>query len=298
MGKSTVFFVSTGRCATQWFADNLARHYNDLAVVSHEPLGIDYQARRYFNAYHKSIEVELSSAIKSHLKFIRSVVREKHYIETGWAVYGALPFIQHQLGNQVKVVHLYRHPVKVAASLTTHNVYRRGAWTEALAISPSDSGVTQTHLEGYRWDAATDYEKCLFWWTEINNYALKMQKQFEKHSWLQLKFEDVFSRHGTNELMRLIDFLQLPKRAAFFNSRDRVTDAYSATTSKSIDVLTIEKYSKTLEIMQQLGYELDRTAISSTKKRYEMSNLQRLMSTSRRLKNLLAAFGIGRKGCR
>ena len=32
--RQVTFFVSTGRCATQWFADKLAIHYGDLAVVA------------------------------------------------------------------------------------------------------------------------------------------------------------------------------------------------------------------------------------------------------------------------
>ena len=73
--------------------------------------------------------------------------------ETGWPVYGALPFILARLKGRVKVVHLYRHPIRVAASLATKNVYSMGAWSDIVAISPSDYGVTQGYLKGNQWDS-------------------------------------------------------------------------------------------------------------------------------------------------
>ena len=35
------FFLSTGRCGTQWLAASLAEHYGDMATVDHEPMSAD-----------------------------------------------------------------------------------------------------------------------------------------------------------------------------------------------------------------------------------------------------------------
>ena len=278
--QNATFFISTGRCATQWMTDKLSTHYHDLAVVKHEPFQIEYEPRFYFNAYHRKKEVNFSHAIEDHLAFILNTIQDFSYIETGWPVYGALPFILSRLQGRVKVVHLYRHPIRVAASLATKNVYSKGAWSDAVAISPSDYGVTQGDLEGLKWNSMSQFEKCLFWWTEINQFALDLQRNFESIPWLTLKYEKVFSENSKNELRRLVNFLSLPERESFFNSLSQKTDNYSSKSPKTINFQAIEKYPKVFELMDKLEYEYEDSNISEIKKRYEMSFWQRWIRQS------------------
>ena len=227
--KQAIFFISTGRCATQWFANKLGSHYQDLAVVRHEPFTqypyFQYEPRRYYNAYHRNEKIEVSHSIENNLAFVSNTIKDSHYIEVGWLSYGMLPFILSRFIGRVKVVHLYRHPIRVAASLATHNVYSRGGWSDVVAISPSDYGVTQGYLEGQKWNSMSQYEKCLFWWTEINLFALDLQRNFESIPWLTLKYEKVFSENGKNELSKLVNFLSLPERVSFstHNRRKRIS---------------------------------------------------------------------------
>jgi hypothetical protein len=278
--KNATFFISTGRCATQWMTDKLSTHYHDLAVVKHEPFQVEYEPRFYFNAYHRKEEVNLSHAIEEHLSFIHKTIQDFSYIETGWPIYGALPFILSHLKGRVKVVHLYRHPIRVAASLATKNVYSKGAWSDAVAISPSDYGVTQGYLEGHQWNSMSQFEKCLFWWTEINQFALDLHRNFESIPWLTLKYEEVFSENSKNELRKLINFLSLPERESFFNFLSQKTDNYSSKSQKPINIHAVEKYPKVFELMDKLEYEYEDSNISEIKRRYEMSFWQRWLRRS------------------
>ena len=278
--KNATFFISTGRCATQWMSDKLSTHYHDLAVVKHEPFQVDYEPIFYFNAYHRKEEVNFSHAIEEHLAFIRNTIQDFSYIETGWTVYGALTFILSRLKGRVKIVHLYRHPIRVAASLATQNVYSKGAWSDAVAISPSDYGVTQGYLKGHKWNSMSQFEKCLFWWTEINQFALDLQRDFESIPWLTLKYEEVFSENSKNELRKLVNFLSLPERESFFNSLAQKTDNYSFKIQKSINIHAIEKYPKVFELMDKLEYVYDDSNISEIKRRYEMPFWQRWLRQS------------------
>lgn len=266
--KHATFVISTGRCATQWFADKLAAHYQDLAIVRHEPIDGAYKPRFYFRAYNRRENVEFSKAIKDHLSFIENAVRKSHYIEVGWPAYGALPFIISRLNADVKVIHLYRHPANVAASLTTHDVYSRGAWSESFAISPSDYGVVQDCLQGKKWKAMSQFEKCLFWWTEINYWALNLRKTFEGVPWLSVKYEDVFSENGGREIRKVLAFLSLPARGVFLNSLGDRIDRFSLKTDAKIDARSINNYPKAVELMQKLGYGLGDIDILNMKKRY------------------------------
>ena len=278
--KKATFFISTGRCATQWMSDKLSTHYHDVAVVKHEPFQVDYKPRFYFNAYHRKEEIAFSQVIEEHLAFINKTIQDFSYIETGWPVYGALPFIISRLKGRVKVVHLYRHPIRVAASLATKNVYSQGDWSDAVAISPSDYGVTQGYLEGHQWDSMSQFEKCLFWWTEINQFALDLKRDFESIPWLTLKYEEVFSKNSKSELRRLVNFLSLPERESFFNSLSQRTDNYSSKSQKPINIHAVEKYPKVFKLMDKLGYEYEDSNISEIKKRYEMSFWQRWLRRS------------------
>lgn len=273
--KCATFFISTGRCATQWFADRLATHYSDLAVVKHEPFHMEYEPRFYFRAYNKSEKVAFSPDIENHLNYISNTLNDSHYVETGWPVYGVLPFIFSRLNTKLKVVHLYRHPIRVAASVLTHNVYSLGEWTKSLSISPTDFGVSQDYLSGERWEAMTEFEKCLFWWTEINNWALKLQKDFSEIPWLSLKYENVFSKNGRGELRKLLRFLSLPEREDFLGSRSQKIDKFVARTDESIDVDIVKKYARTVEVMKLLEYDHDSNIMKNINSRYKRSILRR-----------------------
>ena len=273
--KYATFFISTGRCATQWFAKSLATHYHDLAIVRHEPLQMEYQTRYYFRAYHRNEKVEFSKAIRNHLAFVGHTIENYHYIEAGWPVYGVLPFILSQLKGRVKLVHLYRNPMRVAASLATHRVYNRAEWAEELAISPDDDGVVQSYLARDQWNSMSEFEKCLFWWTEVNHFALAIHRNFATIPWLSLKYEHVFSENGRNELSKLLDFLCLPERDDFLNSRTKVIDAYSLKTDRTLNIDTLRKYPKVFDVMGQLGYEYDDRITSEIKKRYEKTFFER-----------------------
>ena len=90
--KNATFFISTGRCATQWMTDKLSTHYHDLAVVKHEPFQVEYKPRFYFNAYHRKEEVNLSQTIEEHLSFIRNTIQNFSYEEMGSSI--KRPFVK------------------------------------------------------------------------------------------------------------------------------------------------------------------------------------------------------------
>lgn len=56
MANFAVFFLCTGRCGTQWFADNLEKLYQDNAVVTHEPLGPHYNPKKFYRKYGTSLD--------------------------------------------------------------------------------------------------------------------------------------------------------------------------------------------------------------------------------------------------
>ena len=178
-----------------------------------------------------------------------------------------LPTMIERFDGRIKIVHLYRHPIAVASSLLTHNVYRRGEWTKALAISPSDRGVRQPELEK-NWESMSQFEKCLFWWTEINAWALGLHAEFPEVPWLSLKFEDVFGPNGDQSLKGLLNFLNFPINEAFLNTRIKKVDRFQSNTSdqRYWDIST--EFSETASLSNRLGYQLQSFDKDQLRSRY------------------------------
>lgn len=281
-GHKATFFISTGRCATQWLTDKLSQHYGDLAVTLHEPIQTEYDPRRYFSAYSRKETPVLSPAIEGHFRFIEETLRTRDYIETGWPVYGALPFFVSRLAGRVRVVHLYRNPIETAASLATHQVYSKGPWTDALSIRPSDEGVAQPELKGARWEQMTEYDRCVFWWTEINNFGLRLRRDFPEVPWLAISFEEIFQTDGREALSRLLKFLNLPVRQEFLNSREQKTDRFHLKSDEKFNAISLDRYPKAVEVMKVLGYTFDASILPKIQKRYTKTFLHRLASRTRR----------------
>lgn len=272
-----IFFLSTGRCATQFFADKLAKHFGDLARVEHEPFQKHYQPRHYFSTHNKGEPVRTCSKIKQHLASIEETLGERCYIETGWPAYGLLPHLIEHFAGRIKIVHLYRHPLRVAASLSTHQVYSHDRWAEKMSIAPTDHGVVQPHLAGDEWNEMDEFCRCLFWWTEINHFALRLRDEWEDLPWLSLRFEDVFSTGGSEALSELIDFLGFPQREAFLDSTTEKVDRYSKKTLEKIDITQIRRFDESMRIMSQLGYSLDEITEEEIHRRHVKPPLSRFI---------------------
>lgn len=271
-----VFFLNTGRCGSQFFASKLAQHYGEIARVEHEPNQEYYQPRFFFPIIHKGEKVEISETLLKHFDSIEETLKTKHYIETGWPAYGVLPHIIERFKGRVKIVHLFRHPVNVASSLTTHRVYSRGEWTNKMSITPADYGVTQSYLNGDQWDKMDEYSKCLFWWTEINRFALKLKGKYTTIPWHSLKFEEVFSctASSNDALERLTGFLEFPVKKGFLGSVKDKVDLHRSFTNVSFDVEQIQDYDETIRLMGDLGYSIDDVSKDEILKRYNTSFLK------------------------
>ncbi len=266
MADSTAtFFISTGRCATQWFAAELESTYSDIAEVVHEPLQqIHYQPRHYFRIGDRNREMLGIETIAKHFSHVKEVLQNKHYIETGWPAYSAIPLLAEEFKGRIKLVQLIRHPVTTALSMATHNVYDRGDWTEAVALTPFDEGAQQPELAA-AWPEMTLYEKCLFWWTEIHSYGKELQQQFPDVPFHVCRYEEIF-RKETGAFAELCRFLELPVRERPERGEKR-TDRFSSKTAP-VDWKLIRKYPRTVELSESFGYSLDDISTADIKERY------------------------------
>lgn len=251
-----VLFVSTGRCGTQWLADKLRLIHGDLARVEHEPLGAEYQSKRFFRAYERR---ELPAAVSRHLDEVEAIVSSRTYIETGWPLFSAVPAFLERFRDRVRLVHLTRHPVPTAISHMVHKTYagspRVDGYTRLAALSPHCEGVFQSELRE-AWDRMTPYEKTLFWWTEVNLYAEELGRLYPGTPFHRVRSEDLFTP-GSTALRDLCRFMGLPWRPAILEHVEQRVDRWRHQTEDGYDWSLIHLYPRAVDVARRLGYSID-----------------------------------------
>jgi hypothetical protein len=249
-----IFLLSTGRCGTQWVASYLEREQSDRVWVEHEPLHNRYSPRKMLGSRDpSSLGPKLSGPILSHVSDIERRLETRTYVECGHPCWSAIPYLADQLKRRVRVVHLVRHPIPTALSWLTHQAYcppLAPHLEEKVLLSPFDRGI---QFEEYRdgWDELTPYEKALYYWAEVNAYALRLEEELDA-PWLRIKYEDLFWGQG---LERFTEFVGLPLAGTGLESKRRLVDEYRYVTDAWWDWRLIENHPRVLEIARQLGYD-------------------------------------------
>jgi hypothetical protein len=251
------FFLSTGRCGTQWLAQTLRGSFSDVAEVRHDPIGARYHPRDYFRQWdraHQAFELPDAAA---ELSFIRKTLRSKTYIDTGWAHYAALPYFIGEFPGRVRLVHLVRHPVPTAASYVSLDMYapdkRRDEWSDFAFVDATSPGIQLTEYQG-GWSSMTPFEKNLFWWTEMNLYAEELASMHPQVPFLRVRSEDMFQADGTS-LRALVRFLCLPWRTEMAAAREQRIDRWRFEIDGPIDPALVLHYPRTLDMMRRYGYD-------------------------------------------
>jgi hypothetical protein len=264
---TATFFISTGRCATQWFASALKQHFPDEVMVTHEPIQAAYHPKRNLRGMDPEA-VAQDPQVREHLADIdRILASGKSYVETGWPCYVAMPLLATRFGERTRFVHIVRHPVHVALSLATHRIYQRNDWIADAAIDPFDAGVVQKELAP-KWANMGEYEKALFWWTEINLYALEMRKALPESEFMSIRYEDLFATPAQPQLLaHVMNFMGLPHDPKMDAELGQRVDSYVQQTD-DIDWRLIFRYPRTCELAESFGYRLDELSDEDLRSRY------------------------------
>ncbi len=205
--------LSPGRCGTRSIAAYLATIDRADLHVYHERLSVEHtEPRRFFRAYDPALMEQQAAQpeVAAWLAELDAAGPENVTIETGWTAYPLLPLLIERYGERVRVLHLTRHPVKVAASLALHGLYEerrhgelgREPWP---LIDPASARVFHPEL-AEAWPELSLFERSLFRVTEINLFGLELRRRHPELAWSTLRVEDFDA--GT--VVRLRQFFGLP----------------------------------------------------------------------------------------
>lgn len=263
-----VFFLSTGRCGTQWLAAQLQRAYADRLLVEHEPLHNFYSPRRMLRVHTLAdLDAETAAPILTHVAEIENCLAERSYIECGHPCWSALPALADRFQGRIRIVHLARHPVPTAYSWLTHQAYRPPILPYLpvkVLLAPTDPGVLMPEY-AERWEEMTPFEKCLYYWGEVNLFGLKQQEALAV-PWLRLTYEELFFANG---LERLLSFLDLPPAESLPATRAETVDKFSYLTQEHPDPALMARHPRILEIADRLGYNAAEFDLKALQRRYQ-----------------------------
>jgi hypothetical protein len=262
-----VAFLSTGRCGTQWLAGGFAKHHPELEV-EHEPIGVLYKPRRYFRCYERPEAVLAERAVRGHVARIEAGSRP--YVETGWPLFAALPLFASRFDERLRVVHVTRDPVRCALSLLSHRSYAgsrlRSPITRWGTLGPKDRNVFQPEYVA-RWKQLSPYEKCLFFWTELNLYGLEFPSRFPSVPFLRLKSEDLLAG-DRGSLEQLLTFLDLPWRDGWIEHARRPIDNWHFHAPFDVEPGLVRRHPATVRVADEFGYDLDHLDSDALRARY------------------------------
>ena len=201
-----VFFLSTGRTATLWFAHLLSKARNSVAF--HEPFPQLHIQNRY--AYQLWNSNKYRAEIKAILKqiflagrsdyLLRAARAKKTYIETNHFLTFFAPVIAELLPN-AKFVHIYRHP----------GDFIRSAISKTWYAPDSSRNIALITCPCQQWNSMDRIEKLAWLWNETNSFIEDFISSAGEERVFRFNFRDIKDPKRIKELM---DFLGVYVKAA------------------------------------------------------------------------------------
>lgn len=264
---TATFVLSTGRCGTQWLAEKLHQSYGAVLKVAHEPLHNDYCPRHMLGAgTPHALPAESARLVLEHIEGIEHCLETQSYVECGHPVWSTLPYLMERLAGRIQIIHLTRHPVPTALSWLTHWAYTPPLvpyLPEKVLLSPYDTGVA---FPGYRdlWPTLTPYEKCLYYWAEVNAFGLQLAGR-TAIPWLHLTAEEMFAEAGIRKVQQ---FLRLEERVEMAAAGHEVVDRFHYVSADLPDVTRLTAHPAFVEVATRLGYAVEWADLEGLRRRY------------------------------
>jgi hypothetical protein len=252
---TVTFFITTARSGTQWLTAALREAYGDALVAKHEPLGYRYRPKATLRDPDALRALARQPEIAAHFAAIRDIAAERPYVEVGFPAYALAPVLSEQFGDALRLVQLTRHPIRVAGSLVSHGWYQRGRRADVaadIAPEPSDPGVT---LPGYaaRWPAMTAFEKALYYWFQVHDYAREVQAAAPPGQFARFSFERLLEDPGARA--GFATHLGLDNQPGWRESPTaRVIDRFHNRTVEPIEPWRIAAHPEIVALAEALGY--------------------------------------------
>jgi len=270
------FFITTARSGTQWVASTLEKAYPDKLVVAHEPIGYDYNPRHSLRNPDKLREIANKPSVRKHLDEIHRIIEDKSYVEVGFPAFAMAPILREEFGDRLRLVQMTRHPVKVAASVVTHDWFgedQRKDIAEKIIVKPTDPGAKLKRYASV-WKKLSSFERGLYYWYQVHAYGAELEATSRPGTFARFKFEKLISDESEQD--RFFGFMGLPPRSEWRESTGERVDKFRSTTAEEIDTTALEAHPEILSFAEELGYNPTRYNAKDLAKRYRRGRVRQL----------------------
>jgi hypothetical protein len=245
---SATFVLTPGRCGTQWLNQQL-RLFTSGAWVCHEPLHFNYQPIENSPSHPLNKNAD---RLLAHLSSIQNHLREGvSYLECGFPCWRHLSWFKRELGDDVKVIYVHREPVDNAASLLKLNAFVPPLLPhlpEKQLFHPAAPGALLPEYQ-HCWQQLSPFEKCLYYWAEVNFQASLYQSTFSEDSWLTIPYQRLFSEIS---LCAIAEFANIS--FDFHPHMLERVDQYQGMPQSHIDANLLYQHPKIVDVALRLGY--------------------------------------------
>jgi hypothetical protein len=191
------FVTGTGRCGTMLLYKLLNIGTNTLC---HHEASIKYTKLNH--AYQTKNVRKLIEDIDTQIKpLVKKQNRKGHsYGEVSGLLYLCLKELYLRYGNRTRFILLVRHPVEFVRSALS-----RGFFDDSHPHSLEHIRATDTTDIGRRWLTATPFEKCLWYWNEVNRLVYDFFLDIPKEIWRIQLMENI----SVETVSEIYDFLNI-----------------------------------------------------------------------------------------
>lgn len=245
---SATFVLSPGRCGTQWLSKVFSND-NPLHWVTHEPLHLHYEPT--INSPENPLKKN-TNILQDHLNKIKAHLDTGgNYLECGFPCWRHIAWFKNQLGSRCKVIYIHRNPIENAGSLLKLNAFTLPLLPhipEKIFFHPDAEGALMPEYK-YKWASLSPFEKCLYFWAEVNLQAQIYFEQFGKENWLTIPFGELFSAQARESIARFTSI-----KANLEIDAQQKTDEYGGLPFAKVSPELLNKHHKIKSLAESLGY--------------------------------------------
>ncbi len=230
-----------------------------------------YRPRRYFRRYSDPEAILDVPEVAEHAARIEHARRP--YIETGWPLFAALPL----LADAAPEAAADRPPdpapgAERARATSPADATRGSRGSDAVHAATPPSGprtpASSSPSTASSWDALTPYEKCLFWWTEIQLYGFELPGRIARIPFLRVSAERLHGRRSPGARAAARASSTSRGMTAGSSTRRRVTDRWHAFTGDDVDPLEVHRHPTTVDVAERLGYDVSGLNLGALERQY------------------------------
>lgn len=214
-----VMNLGVGRSGTTFIHNQLKVLLDGQVHVLHEDINArTARVRKYFRCLEpeRILAALVEPSVCQWLERIRALAEEKPVLITGGTTSHLAPVMHHLFGDQLRTIHVFRHPVNVAAAMYVgswstdwNNTRSFEADPTGWVLTPDDTHVRYRSLAP-RWPDLGPFARIAYNWLERTAAAIEFSRLHPDVKHADLKAEtDIFkSENYIREIAGLLELQQ------------------------------------------------------------------------------------------